>query len=53
MKALIDRLNNVSAKDILNVWKISNEHGYKCIAREILAVYNKKTSVNRLPDLFG
>lgn len=50
-KALIDRLNNSSAETILNVWKISNEHGYKCIAREILAVYNKRTSVNRLADI--
>lgn len=52
-KALIDRLNRASAKDILNVWKISAEHGYKCIGREILAIYNKGTSVNRLPDLFA
>ena len=52
-KALIDRLNRSNARDILNVWKISAEHGYKCIGREILAIYNKGTSVNRLPDLFA
>lgn len=52
-KALVDRLNNANARDILNVWKLSTEHGYKCIAREVLAIYNKRTSVNRLPDLLG
>lgn len=50
-KALIDRLSNANARDVLNVWKLSTEHGYKCIAREILAIYNKRTSVNRLPDI--
>lgn len=54
-KELIDRLNGKSAKEIFNVWQMSSEHGYKCIGREILAIYNynRKSQAYVLPDLFN
>lgn len=47
---LIDRLFRNGAKDIYTAGLLQTERGYKKYAREILAVYNLKTSVNRLPD---
>lgn len=47
---LIDRLFRYGAKNIYTVCLLQTERGYKKYAREILAVYNLKTSVNRLPD---
>lgn len=49
-KDLIDRLFRHGAKDIYKAGLLQSERGYKKYAREILAVYNKGTSVNRLPE---
>ena len=47
---LIDRLFRKGAGDIYKAGLMQTERGYKKYAREILAVYNHGTSVNRLPD---
>ena len=47
---LIDRLFRKGANDIYKAGLLQTERGYKKYAREILAVYNYGTSVNRLPD---
>lgn len=47
---LIDRLFRKGAGDIYKAGLLQTERGYKKYAREILAVYNYGTSVNRLPD---
>lgn len=47
---LVKRLFNKGAKDIYNAGVLQSERGYKKYAREILAVYNHGTSVNRLPE---
>ena len=49
-KDLIDRLFRYGAKDIYKAGLLQTERGYKKYAREILGVYNRHTSVNRLPD---
>ena len=46
---LIKRLFNKGAREIYNAGILQSERGYKKYAREILAVYNYNTSVNRLP----
>ena len=50
--SLIDRLNAVDggARSVYMTWQLSIDKSVKIIAREILAIYNKRTSVNRLPD---
>ena len=47
---LVKRLFNSGAHDIYNAGLLQTERGYKKYAREILAIYNKNTSVNRLPN---
>lgn len=47
---LINRLFRKGAGDIYKAGVLQTERGYKKYAREILAVYNYGTSVNRLPD---
>ena len=47
---LIDRLFRKGAGDIYKAGVLQTERGYKKYAREILAVYNHGTSVNRLQD---
>lgn len=51
--ALIKRLHNTSPNDIIRAGKASVAAGKTKYAREILNVYNKGTSVGRLPDKLG
>ena len=47
---LVDRLYHKGAREIYTAGMLQTERGYKKYAREILAVYNLRTSVNRLSD---
>lgn len=49
-KNLTNRLHNVDPKSIIIAGKSSMEGGNSKYAREILAVYNKYTTSNRLPN---
>ena len=49
-RGLCERLNKRGAEKIYTAGLVSTERGYKKYAREILAVYNLGTSVNRLPN---
>lgn len=48
--ALIKRLNHTDPTLIIRAGKASAAQGHTKYAREILSVYNKKTTVNKLPD---
>ena len=51
--ALIKRLKNTEPKVIITAGKASAAQGQNKYAREILNVYNRKTTVGRLPDKLG